>query len=251
MKGQTKRRILLVTPVWKDSARLAVFGAELAATLSTCRHDVHWVIADDGSGPEEHQKLAALHGELARVFPHVSLHFANEHRGKGSVVREAWALYPESDLLCFVDADGSLSPDELVRMLDVAEGCGQSVLAIRNRTDDTHVDLSLARTVAHHLFVLAVRILVGVKSQDPQCGAKILRGADYRLVAGFLQEDGLAFDAEMLTALSDHGVSWKELPVSWIEKDGGKVKPMRDAWGMLAALWRIRTRLRSGGFKVS
>jgi hypothetical protein len=30
------------------------------------------------------------------------------------------------------------------------------------------------------------------------------------------------------------------VPVTWIEKKGGKVKPFRDAWGMLAALLRIR-----------
>jgi glycosyltransferase involved in cell wall biosynthesis len=241
-------KILLVTPVWKDAGRLAGFGAELAEALSGCVHDVDWVIADDGSGPEQHQELQALHKKLSAVYPKVRLHFAKEHRGKGSVVREAWALHPEADWLAFVDADGSLATNELIRMFDAAEEGGKTVLAIRKRTATTEVDLSFLRAIAHRLFILAVRMLVKVKCQDPQCGAKLLLGADYRIVAGLLKEDGLAFDAEMLTALAAHGVKWKELPVTWIEKDGGKVRPLRDAWGMLAALWRIRIRQRSGEF---
>lgn len=242
-------KFLLVTPVWKDAERLSKFGARLAQALAICSYDINWVIADDGSGPGQHEELQTLHGELSKVYPKVSLHFAKEHRGKGSVVREAWALHPEADWLGFVDADGSLSPEEWIRIVDTAEESGKTVLAIRKRTDTTNVDLSIPRAIAHRLFILAVRILVGVKCEDPQCGAKLLRGSDYRPVAGSLQEDGLAFDAEMLTALADSGVEWNELPVTWIEKDGGRVKPWRDAWGMLAALWRIRIRQRSGEFK--
>ena len=249
MKVQTKPRILLVTPVWKDAERLDGFGSELAETLAGCCHDVDWVIADDGSDSGQHEKLQALQEKLSAIYPRVSLHFANEHRGKGSVVRGAWALHPDSDWLAFVDADGSLAPDELIRMFDTAEESGQTVLAIRKRTATTNVDLSLFRAVAHRLFIVAVKILVGVQCEDPQCGAKVLRGSDYRPVAGSLKEDGLAFDAEMLTALAESGVVWTELPVTWIEKDGGKVRPMRDAWGMLAALWRIRVRQRNGEFK--
>lgn len=249
MKAQTQPRILLVTPVWKDAERLGGFGFELAETLSACPHDVDWLIADDGSGPEQRQQLEALHGKLSAVYPRVSLHFAKQHRGKGSVVREAWALHPEADWLGFVDADGSLAPEELIRMFDTAEQDGQTVLAIRKNTATTHVDLSIPRAVAHRLFIVAVRMLVGVQCADPQCGAKLLRGSDYRAVAGSLKEAGLAFDAEMLTALADSGVVWTELPVTWIEKDGGKVRPWRDAWGMLAALWRIRIRQRKGEFQ--
>jgi dolichyl-phosphate beta-glucosyltransferase len=241
-------KILLVTPVWKDASRLAGFGAKLAETLAQSDHDVDWLIADDGSGPEENERLQALQSKLSAVYPKVSLYFAEEHHGKGSVVRSAWALHPEADWLAFVDADGSLSPDELIRMFDTAKEGGKTVLAIRERTETTHVDLSFPRAIAHRLFILAVRILVGVKCEDPQCGAKILLGSDYRPVASSLKEDGLAFDAEMLTALAAHGVKWKELPVTWIEKGGGKVRPMRHAWGMLAALWRIRVRQKSGEF---
>ena len=243
--------ILLVTPVWRDSKRLESFGTDLAHTLADTDHGVrpiHWVIADDGSEAEDRDKLKALHQQLMKIYPDVSLHFAEAHRGKGAIVREAWSLDPEAKWLVFVDADGSLSPEELIRLIGAAEDCGQSVMGIRKKTTTTHVVESFPRAIAHRLYILAVKMLVGVRCEDPQCGAKVLLGSDYRKVADNLKEDGLAFDAELLAALAARGCSWNELPVTWIEKDGGKVRPMRDAWGMLAALWKIRVRQKNGAF---
>ena len=62
-------------------------------------------------------------------------------------------------------------------------------------------------------------------------------------MAGGLRETGLAFDSELLATLKRDGAEWLEVPVSWVEKKGGKVHPLRDAWGMLAALWRVRRRI--------
>lgn len=246
--GQFSNRFLLVTPVWKDSSRLAVFGRKLAAHLSGCDYDLEWMIADDGSGEREREQLSELYEDLKKVYGNLSLHFADRHRGKGAVVREAWSQRPEAGWYVFVDADGSLSPEELKRVLDAGLESGKTIMPIRKRTESTKVDLTLPRRVVHRLFILAVRLIVGVRCTDPQCGAKMLKGDDYRKVAPSLRENGLAFDTELLTALSENGIVWDEIPVTWIERDGGKVKPLRDAWGMLAALWKIRQRQRAGEF---
>lgn len=235
-------KILLVTPVWNDSARLAGFGAELARALAESPLPIHWVIADDGSGGKEHSQLEILAGEFSKVFPQVSLHFAAQHVGKGSIVREAWALSPDAAWLAFADADGSVSPEEMLRIIETAVNSGSSVLGIRKRTATTQLVESPWRGFFHRGFLIVVRVLLGLRCEDPQCGAKVLHGASFRRIASGLCENGLAFDSELLCALKRDGTTWKEVPVNWIEKGGGKVKPLRDAWGMLAALWRIRNR---------
>ena len=85
-------------------------------------------------------------------------------------------------------------------------------------------------------------MILDLQCADPQCGVKILRGSHYRRIAGGLLENGLAFDSELLCALKRDGSTWSEIPVNWIEKPGGKVRPLRDAWGMFKALLRIRKR---------
>lgn len=234
--------ILLVTPVWNDSSRLAGFGAELAKALAESPLPVRWVIADDGSGAQEHEPLKQLTARFAMVFPRVSLHFAAGHFGKGSVVREAWTLSPEAAWLAFVDADGSVSPAELLRLIQTAVTAGSSALGIRKRTATTRLEEGPWRGVIHRGYLFAARLILGLRCEDPQCGAKVLHGASYRRIAGGLRENGLAFDSELLCALKRDGTDWLEIPVTWIEKKGGKVNPLVDTWKMLAALFRIRNR---------
>lgn len=238
--------ILLVTPVWNDSTRLGDFGSTLATALASSPLSVRWIIADDGSCADEQARLTELHHAWARICPRIDLHFAAKHHGKGSVIREAWALDPEADWFAFVDADGSVTADAVLELLSIATGSGSTVLGIRKCTATTKVVESFWRGLAHRGFLLAARLLLNLQCDDPQCGAKIVRGADYRRVAPLLDETGLAFDSELLATLKRDGSSWREIPVNWIQKTGGKVHPLRDAWGMLAALLRIRARLRDG-----
>jgi len=238
----TPTAILLVTPVWDDSVRLAGFGSELARVLAEKRLPVRWVIADDGSCGDERVSLERLANTFREVYPHVGVHHAAKHRGKGAVVREAWGLANEAEWLAFVDADGSVSAREMIGLIEAAVAGGISVLGIRKRTVTTRVVESFWRGIAHRGFLLVARLLLGLRCEDLQCGAKVIRGDDFRRVAPILKEDGLAFDSELLAMLSRHGMTWAGIAVNWTEKENGKVRVSRDAWGMLAALWRLRGR---------
>jgi hypothetical protein len=242
---ESRSHIILVTPVWNDSARLTVYGPSLARALADSPLAVRWIIADDGSEPHEHELLNQLRENLAEIFPQVVTHFAAEHHGKGSVVREAWALAPDADWLAFVDADGSVSGDDMLGLIERAMTSGVSVLGIRKRTATTRVVESLHRALVHRGFLLTARFLLDLRCEDPQCGAKVIKGADYRRIAHQLVEHGLAFDSELLAALSHGGAVWQEIPVNWVEKKGGKIKVLRDAWRMFFALLKIRAARKS------
>jgi hypothetical protein len=236
--------ILLVTPVWNDSKRLSVFGPTLATALAASNLPIHWMIADDGSeNPDEPPRLRALHSQFTETYPHTLLHFADAHHGKGSVIHEAWALAPDAAWLAFVDADGSVSAEDMLRLIRLAIEFDQSVLGIRKRTAETHIEESLRRSFFHHAFLIIADLLLGLRCADPQCGAKVIKASDYRNIVHLLHENGLAFDSELLAALHHNHFTWREVPVTWIEKKGGKVKPFRDGWRMFKALLRIRKSL--------
>ena len=241
----TPQQILLVTPVWNDSARLADFGKDLARVLGSSPLPIRWIIADDGSGENERARLNELRKGFAAVFTNVDLHFAAQHRGKGAIIREAWELDQKADWLAFVDADGSVRAEDFLTLIGRAVTTGVSVLAIRKRTATTHVQESFLRGLAHRGFLTAARLIVGLRCEDPQCGAKVIKGNEFRAVAGKLLEEGFAFDSELLAALSRNGAVWAEVPVTWSQKKGAKVRLFRDAWKMFAALLRIRGMQRS------
>ncbi len=234
--------ILLVTPVWNDSTRLGVFGVSLAETLAAAEFPIRWVIADDGSSDEDREKLRKLRDSFAKIYPNVDLHLAAMHHGKGSVIREAWELAPNADWLAFVDADGAVSAEDMLGLIRKAVVAGRTVIGVRKRTETTHIEESLWRGFFHRGFLLTADLLLDLRSADIQCGAKDIKGSDYRVIERRLDEDGLAFDSELLSTLNWSGATWLEVPVNWVEKGGGKVKPLKHAWGMLRALLRIRAR---------
>jgi hypothetical protein len=234
---------ILVTPVWRDSSRLAVFGHELAHELARRNSDIRWIIADDGSGESEVRRLEELCEKFAGTYPHVRVHPAAVHYGKGSVVREGWALEPEADWLSFIDADGSVTAVEMLDLIEKAQESDRSTIAIRKNTDHTHVHEGPFRWIRHHAFLFVCRMVLKIHSEDTQCGAKVLKGSDYRMIEDQLAEPGLAFDAELLAALTKAGLEWDEEPVNWVRKGGSRVHFIRDVWQMLRALFRIRARL--------
>lgn len=210
----------------------------LAATAMPIR----WIIADDGSERSDRARLASLLDSFAAVFPRVTLHFAAAHHGKGAVIREAWALDPAAEWLAFVDADGAVSAADTVVLIAAAVAADCSIVGIRKRTASTRIEESCYRGLMHRAFLTVADHMLGLRSEDLQCGAKVMRAADYRRIAPELRENGLAFDSELLCALHHSGASWQERPVNWTQQGGGKVHPIRDAWGMFKALYRVRKR---------
>tara|TARA_Y100000589_G_scaffold17641_1_gene14516 strand:+ start:35 stop:391 length:357 start_codon:yes stop_codon:yes gene_type:complete len=81
---------------------------------------------------------------------------------------------------------------------------------------------------------------------DTQCGFKVFRAEAARALFSKCQEDGWAFDVEVLALAREYGLRVMEVPIDWNHDPDSRVQPMRDAPSMLKALFRIRTRMAMG-----
>lgn len=238
-------QIVLVTPVWNDSKRLEGFGPKLAQALSQSGLSVRWIVADDGSSKLEQGKVSALVECLQAVYPQTEAMLFEERSRKGGAIYRAWGACPEADLLAFVDADGAIDAPSLLRLIQRA--CERfpdaGVIGIRHDAVETPADRPWMRALSFRIFTALVRGIVGIDFEDTQCGAKVIPAAEYRAVAEQLMERGFVFDVELLQVLVAHGCEIEQMAIPWREMPGGKVKPLRDAWAMLAGLLRIRKRM--------
>lgn len=242
--------IVLVTPVWNDSARLKVFGPLLAEELARSGLQVRWIIADDGSSVEEKHALQDLVVHFSTVYTPVELMSFDERTRKGGAIYRAWDTCPDAGLLAFVDGDGAIDAASTVRLLRRAceLGADAGVVGIRHNTSETPVRRPWLRALSFRLFASLVRVLIGIHFEDTQCGAKVISAGAYRALSQQLIERGFVFDVELLLALERYGSRLEELRIAWDEIPGGKVNPLRDAWGMVAGLLRIRGRLKAGAY---
>ncbi len=247
--ADSEQTIVLVTPVWNDSTRLAGFGPKLAEALLQSGLPVRWVVADDGSTAQEKAKVTQLVASFREVYPHVEAMLFEERSHKGGAIYAAWDACPEGTWLAFVDADGAVDAPSMVRLMEtaVSEGPQGGCVGVRHNSEETPLQRPLGRMLSFYAFATLVHAITGIRYEDTQCGAKVIPGEGYRQVADKLQERGFVFDVELLLALQLAGYKLKERRIPWREMPGGKVHPLRDAWGMIAGLLRIRGRYKAAG----
>ncbi|MEM7673007.1 MAG: glycosyltransferase [Verrucomicrobiota bacterium] len=243
--------IVLVTPVWNDSSRLSRFGRDLAQTLAEFDLPVGWIVADDGSSSEEKEKTRKVVEELRMSFPQIDGMYFEERTRKGGAIYRAWSACKHADWLAFVDADGAVDAVSTLKLIRCAIDSGKNggCVGIRRNAVDAPVRRAPGRAITFYLFSALVRLMVGIPFQDTQCGAKVVPGAAFRQLHPKLMERGYIFDVELLLALHQFGSCIVESPVPWREMEGSKVSPFRDAWGMLAGLYRVRKRKKMGHYR--
>jgi dolichyl-phosphate beta-glucosyltransferase len=93
-----------------------------------------------------------------------------------------------------------------------------------------------------------VRIGLGLKLYDTQCGFKLFDRARTRSIFEKQTIDGFGFDPEILFLAARCGLRIREVSVRWSHADDTKVRVIRDGLRMVADLFRIRLNALAGKY---
>lgn len=160
--------------------------------------------------------------------------------GKGGALIEGLKLAPTTDLIGYVDADGATAPAafyDLVRQCDRAD----CVIGSRWMTGAIlHQSQSKQRQLFSRIFHALVQLLFGMKIQDTQCGAKVMRREAVEKIHSALRIADVAFDINLLYSLKRNGFSVLEFPTEWTDKLGSKIKLNKGALGIILSVIRLR-----------
>lgn len=246
---------LIVIPAYNERRRLPSLIDEAGEHLQR-RSDLHVLVADDGSDPEEaraveeHVALTRSHNGLSSVALGYVHHPHN--RGKGAVVRDAFLAQAESAAYAiqgFLDADGSTPFSEAVRLIDLLRenrDLWDGVLGCRLKCLGIPVERRLSRHLVGRVFATMVSTLFDIPVYDSQCGAKFFKSTF--LTHDLLQlcnDDRWLFDTQLVIALWREGVRLRECPVLWREIHGSKVSLVLDPARMFLGLVQFKRRLES------
>jgi len=230
----------LVVPVFNESRRLSIlFGvledeAERQAKLAGLEL-VEVVVVDDGSTDD----TAALVGAHAERDARVRLMRLGRNRGKGAAVR-AGVLSVKSGLALVSDVDGSTPMSELIPLAAaLREG---NAMAIGSRDlpgSNVKVHQPAHRELMGKTYNFLMRKLTGLPFRDTQCGFKLFRLPETRILFELQQIEGFAFDAELCLTATRLGLPIAEVPVEWIDNRDTKVKLLRSSSRMALDLLRI------------
>jgi dolichyl-phosphate beta-glucosyltransferase len=228
-------RLSVVIPAFNEAARLPGTLDSVTRYLSGRHYRAEVIVADDGStdGTAESLRDVPSRGVRVRILQ-------LEHRGKGAAIRDGM-LAARGRYVLFMDADNSSRITEIERMLPAAEAGARVVIGSRYvEKGSVKLRQPWYRVVVSRVGNRMIRatVLPGIK--DTQCGFKVFEGGVARELAARLTRTGYGFDIELLVLARRLGYEVVELPVSWYDAAGTRIRPVRSSIQTLRELAWIR-----------
>ena len=237
----------IVVPAYNEEHRIAPTLARLSAHLSSQAMSWEIVVVDDGS---RDATCAVVEAAMVRI-PNLRLVRQTPNRGKGAAVRLGM-LEARGQIRVMSDADGSMPPEQLPRLLAPIVAC-KADIAIGSRYAPgarTDVKQPLYRVLWSRLANLAIQRSLVPGVRDTQCGFKAFTAEAARALFELGRIDGWAFDLEILALARRAGYSIAEVGVEWTDDRRSRVNPLRDMWKVMREALTIRKNLRRGVYNA-
>ena len=237
----------IIIPAYNEGARI---GSALERVLGHVRQqgwDAEVIVVNDGSRDDTVEVV----GRYAERNPRLRILENPGNRGKGYSVRTGM-LNAAGQVLLFSDADMS-SPIEEAAKLFAAISAGADV-AIGSRWLQSELQTQRQpwyRQLFGRLFNVAVRLILGLRYTDTQCGLKAFRREAARKIFAQQKIDRWGFDPELLVLAEKFGFKVREVPVSWAHDERTQMSYFRDGVEMMGEMLKIRWNVVSGKYRDS
>ncbi len=228
-------RLSLILPVYNGCEELRKNFMPIYNKV--VRHkDGEIIIAEDGS--EDCSR------EVAGNFAHmknVRLISKGRRMGKGGAIRSAIAI-AKGDIIGYMDIDLAV-PLRYVEIAAKRVEEGNLIVLGSRYAKGAATERSRPRFVESVMFNVLIRIFLGSKISDHQCGFKFWNGRYIKKAIRDVKDNRWFFDSEILVRAQRNGIRPYELPVEWREGDTTKVG-RTDFLYFFSAILKLRRDLR-------
>jgi dolichyl-phosphate beta-glucosyltransferase len=225
----------IVVPAFNEADRIGDSIQKIDSFVRQAPVSCEIIVVDDGSLDNTSAIVRQCQAQNLRLIRN------EENHGKGYTVRQG-VLAATGQYVLFTDADLSAPIEEATKLLDVARNDGADIVIGSRAVDRRYIEKhqSRLRELSGIVFNLMVRVLLGLRLHDTQCGFKLFHRQRSRTIFEKQTRSGFGFDPELLFLAKRHGLSIRETPVRWRHAEGSKVKVLRDGMRMFFDLVRIR-----------
>jgi len=241
-EAATAPAVDVVVPVYNEEADLERSVRRLEAYLRD--HfpvSARVTIVDNGSTDATWAIAVALERELPGVR---AVHLPS--KGRGGALARAW-LDSDSLVLAYTDVDLSTDLDALLPLVAPLLS-GHSDLAIGSRlAPGAQVVRGPTRELISRCYNLLLRLVLGVRFRDAQCGFKAIRADVARDLVPLVENRRWFFDTELLVLAERAGMRIHEFPVDWTDDSDSRVDLVATAIEDLRGVAGLSLRLLRGG----
>lgn len=226
-----------VFPAYNESERLTTSLPKVLDFIRQRNLSAEIIVVNDGSRDD----TAAVVSKFAALHPAVRLIENPGNRGKGYSVRNGM-LHAQGDVMLFSDTDLSSPIYEADKLFDAIHSGADIAIGSRWLQRELQTERQpLLRQLYGRLFNLGLRIILGLKFHDTQCGFKAFTREAAQIVFSRQRIERWGFDPEILFLANKFKLRTIEVPVEWAHDHRSKINPLRDGLRMgrevLQARW--------------
>ena len=228
-------RVSIVLPAYNEATKLADSVHEVVRVLTNLNYDFEVIIAEDGSTDGTDLIASELSNEIDNV---VHLHY-EERLGRGKALVNAFR-YASGDIVVYMDVDLSTNLKHLPDLINAINVEGYDIAIGSRLSRGSKVERSIKRDLASKIYNLLVRILLGSRIQDHQCGFKAFKKDIILDICKNVKDNHWFWDTEVLILAQKLGYKIKEIPVEWRQRGrSSKVEFKKDVVYMFSQILRL------------
>jgi len=234
----------IVIPAYNESRRIVPTLNKVLTYLAEQGWDAELIVVNDGSRDD----TAGIVRRFVEKNSMMKLVENPGNRGKGYSVR-AGMLNAGGDVVLFSDADLSSPIEEAAKLFQaIANGADVAIGSRWMKTELQTKRQPLYRQLFGLLSNVMLRVVLGLKYKDTQCGFKAFTSRAARAVFPLQTIERWSFDPELIFLAQKQGFKVVEVPVQWAHDEKTTISPLRDGTRMFFEVLKIRWNAMTGKY---
>lgn len=226
-------KVSIVLPAYNEAKRLRNAVEKIENHVRELGYDYEIVIAEDGS-TDGTDRIAR---EIAEKNPRVKHLHSKERLGRGRALMNAFRNC-SGDIVVYMDVDLSTDLKHLKDIVSAIEE-GYDVATGSRLMKESVAKRPLKRDLASRVYNFLVRLLLGSKVRDHQCGFKAFKKSAILELGEKVRDTHWFWDTEVLVLAQKMGYKVKEIPVCWEHGGETKVRFKKDVLYMFFQILRM------------
>ena len=226
----------IIIPAYNEAERIGATLEKVLTHVAKMGWTAEVIVVNDGS----RDSTPEIVREWAQTNPMIRLLENPGNRGKGYSVRHGM-MEAGGDVLLFTDADLSSPIYEANKLIAaIKQGADIAIGSRWLRAELQTERQPLYRQLFGRIFNLLLRIILGLRFKDTQCGLKAFTPRAAQAIFPRQHIERWGFDPEILFLANKAGMVTAEVPVEWAHDERSKINPLKDGFKMFIELLRIR-----------
>lgn len=230
----------VIIPSYNEEKRIPKTLQKVRDYLLRQKYDWEVLIVNDGSKDNTSKVIS----DLIKDWAGFRLIDNKENKGKGGVTKQGM-LEAQGDWRLLTDADNSTDISEIEKLLPFS---GDFDIIIGSRyldKDSIKVKQPFIRRIVSRIGNLLIRILLGIKMADTQCGFKLFSAKVAEEIFPLQTIERWGFDMEILAIAIKKSCKIKEVAVDWYDDGASHVKKsaaLKTLKELLTIKWNLMRR---------